>query len=196
MACNCKNPGAQSLCCSGNNTCEKTCVDVKKVFDACIQQYNDKLTLTTQEQFATITSIAGSGSPTVSSLEISPIPGSPNSRVTCTVTSPITINGTNATGTAITETISTDFDLDIIMRVPQDGVISPQIETNVAITGLQNTITEGTTIVTNACITIIVKVIANVILVIPSYGYPTLPPCQEYTQDICNGLFGTPIFPQ
>lgn len=195
MTCNCKNSGTQSLCCTGNNTCEKTCIDVNKVFDACMQQYNDTLTFTTEQTFQTITSVVSSGPSTIEALTITPIPDTPNSRVQGTVTTPVTITGTDATGGTITETTTAEFDFDIVMRVPQDGVISPQIIANVVINGVQNTICDNT-VTSNACITIIIKVVANVILIVPTYGYPTIPPCQEYTQDICSGLFSAPVFPR
>ena len=199
MACNCRNSGSQGLCCTGNGTCEKTCVDVRRVFDACLQQTSEPLTLTVDfgsETVTTITSVVSSGESEISNLIVTPIAGTPNSRVSYTVTTPITVTGTNAGGTTVTGTSSAEFTLDLIMKVPQDGVIAPEIDATVIINGVQNAITGGTTVTTNACVTIITKVVANVILVVPRYGYPVLPTCQEYTQDACSGIFSAPVFPR
>lgn len=199
MACNCRNINSSALCCTGNNTCEKTCIEVKRVFDACIQQRSVNSVLTVDFGDETVTSVLNvnsSGESAITSLSVTPIAGTPNSRVSYTVTTPVTVIGTNSAGATITGTSSMSFDMDIVLRVPQDGVIAPQIDATVVIIGLQNTVASGNTVTTNACVTIITKVVADVILVVPSYGYPTLPPCQEFTQDVCSGVFNTPVFPR
>lgn len=48
----------------------------------------------------------------------------------------------------------------------------------------------------DACVTIILKVVMEVELLVPSYGYSAIPPCQEYTQEVCAGFFELPVFPQ
>lgn len=199
MACNCRNSNTSALCCTGNNTCEKTCIEVKRVFDACLQQRSVNTTLTVDfggETVTNVLSLTNSGESTITSLSVTPIAGTPNSRVSYTVTTPVTVTGTNASGATIVGTSSLSFDMDIVLHVPQDGVIAPQIDATVVIIGLQNTIEPGNVITTNACVTIITKVVADVIMIVPSYGYPTLPPCQEYTQDVCSGVFNTPVFPR
>ena len=199
MACNFRNSNSSALCCTGSNACEKTCVEVKRVFDACMQQRSINTTLTVDfgsETPTSILSLNNSGESSVTSLAVTPIPGTCTSRVSYTLTTPITVTGTNSAGTTITGNSSLSFDMDIVLKIPQDGVIAPQIEATVVIVGLQNSVTSGNTVTTNACVTIITKVVADVILVIPSYGYPILPPCQEYTQDICSGVFNTPVFPR
>ncbi len=199
MACNFRNSNSSALCCTGSSACEKTCIEVKRVFDACLQQRSVSATLTVDlgsETATGVLSINSSGASTISSLVVTPIAGTPNSRVSYTVTTPVTVTGTNSAGATITGTSSMSFDLDIVLRVPQDGVIAPQIDATVVVVGLQNAVTAGNTVTTNACVTIITKVVADVILVVPTYGYPVLPPCQEYTQDVCSGVFNTPVFPR
>lgn len=199
MACNFRNCNSSALCCTGSNVCEKTCIEVRRVFDACIQQRSVSTTLTVDfgsETATSILSLNNSGESVISALSVTPIAGTCTSRVSFTITTPITVTGTNSAGTTITGTSSMSFDMDIVLRVPQDGVISPQITATVAIIGLQNTVASGNTVTTNACVTIITKVVADVILIIPTNGYPVLPPCQEYTQDVCSGVFNTPVFPR
>lgn len=200
MACNSRNNNSTpAFCCTGNGALEKTCIEVEKVFDACL--YQNSVTATIEVDFEgegtaeTIVSLKSSGEATVTDLVISPIAGSACSRVTYTATVPVTVVATSTAGTQLTGTGTMSFDRDIVMKVPTDGLITPTIEATVIIDGVQNTIA-GTEVTTNACVTIITKVVADVILVIPSYGYPTLPSCQEYTQDVCSGLFGSPVYPR
>lgn len=189
-----------AICSTAGGACEKACVDVKKVFDACLSQ--SSVTETLQVDFGggdptgyTVSSLTSSGDAVLSDVVVTPIAGSPCSRVSYTATVPVTVVATNAVGTQISGTSSMTLQKDIILRVPSDGVIAPTIDATVVIEGLQNTLA-GTEVTTTACVTVITKVVADVILVIPTYGYPTLPPCQEYTQDVCSGVFGAPVFPR
>ena len=56
--------------------------------------------------------------------------------------------------------------------------------------------TDNLTFNVSCCVTAIMKVVMTVELLVPSYGYATIPPCQEYTQDVCSGFFDLPIYPQ
>lgn len=38
MACNKKICDSPANCCTNNNVCERTCIEVDKVFDVCMQQ--------------------------------------------------------------------------------------------------------------------------------------------------------------
>lgn len=200
MACNNRNCNSSAICCTNNNTSEKTCIEVKKVFDACMQQRSIATTLnvtfTGDVTGYTVTSVNSSGDAVISDLNVTPIAGSTCSRVSLTLTVPVTVVATNSAGAQITGTSSMTFAQDIVLKVPTDGVIAPRVESTVVIVGLQNSFILGTEVSTNACVTIITKVVADVILVVPTYGYPILPPCQEYTQDVCSGVFGAPVFPR
>ncbi len=199
MACNTRNTNTPAICCTNNSVCEKTCIEVKKVFDACMQQRSIATTLdvtfTGDPTGYTVVSLRSSGDAVISEQSITPIAGSACSRVSYTLTVPVTVVATNSAGSTITGTSSMTFRQDIILKVPTDGVIAPRVEATVVIVGLQNTLL-GSQVTTNACVTIITKVVADVMLVVSSYGYPTLPPCQEYTQDVCSGVFNTPVFPR
>lgn len=200
MSCNFRNCSSNSpaLCCT-NNVAEKTCIEVTKVFDACMQQRSISSTLTVaftgDPTGATVTSVTNSGPGVVSDTSITPIPGSPCSRVSYTLTVPIYVVATQPAGTQITGTSSMTFEQDLVLKVPRDGVIPPRVVATVAVVGLQNSLI-GCILTTTSCVTIITKVVADVLLVVPSFGYPVIPPCQEYSQDICSGVFNTPVFPR
>ncbi len=197
--CSVRNCNSPAICCSNGNVCDKTCIETKKVFDACVQQKSISASLTVDfggETPVSIVSIGSDGNATLSDLTITPLPGTPGSRVSFTLNVPVTVVATNQAGTLINGTASLVFDQDLIMRVPQEGLVSPTVESTVIINGLQNVLTAGNIVNTNACVTIITKVTAVVLLVVPSYGYLMLGPAQEYTQEACGSAFSTPIFPR
>ena len=45
------------------------------------------------------------------------------------------------------------------------------------------------------CVLLIIKVVADTELLVPSYGYCQIPPCQEFSQNVCEGFFEMPLFP-
>ena len=196
--CSFRNPASSTVCCGGGSSCDKTCIEVKKVFDACVQQRNVTASLTVDFGGATpvnVVSVTSNGEATVSDLTITPIVGSPGSRVSFTVTAPVTVEATDQSGATVTGTSTIAFEQDLVMRVPQEGLITPEVESTVILNGLQNSIS-GNVVTTNACVTIITKVTADVLLVVPSYGYLALCPAQEYTQEACGSTFSSPIFPR
>lgn len=199
MACNIRNCKISPALCCTNNCAKKTCIEVSKVFDACLQRRMIASTFTVEfsgdPTGATVTSVTNSGTGVISNLVITPIEGSPCYRVRFTLTVPLAIVATKPDGTEITGTASMVIQMDLAMRVPQDALILPEIVAIASIVGTQNSIV-GNIVTTNACVSIITKVIADVILVVPSYGYPILPTCLEYTQEACSGIFSTPVFPQ
>ena len=70
------------------------------------------------------------------------------------------------------------------------------VEAVVSMVSTQGTYTDLNQFVIDACVSIIVKIVMEVELLIPSYGYAVIPPCQEYTQEVCAGFFELPIYPQ
>ena len=39
------------------------------------------------------------------------------------------------------------------------------------------------------------RVVAEVELLVPSYGFCRIPPCEEFASEVCDGFFSLPIFP-
>jgi hypothetical protein len=115
--------------------------------------------------------------------------------VQTTVQIPVVVSYTDADGVAGTGTGVLNVSQDIIMCVPTGSVITPGIVATVNATIPQGTFTSGTTCTVTACITLILKVQADVDLLVPSYGYCRIPQCTEYTQDVCQGVFDLPLFP-
>lgn len=188
-----------------NGLCERVCVNVPKVFDACMTQStleNVTLTLsniTPPNPTLPLTFVSGastSSTGTITSLTVTPISDRPGlSRVQATVQIPVIISYTDADGVAGTGTGFITVSQDIIMCVPTGSVITPGIVATVNATIPQGTFTSGTECTVTACVTLILKVQADVDLLVPSYGYCRIPQCTEYTQDVCQGVFDLPLFP-
>ncbi len=189
--------------------CEKTCIQVEKVFDACIKQ--ETLTdvvvnldhvkpcdLTTPFQFISAKTCGSRAE--VCDLVVTELPDSCGcARVTCNVIIPVTVVFVDACGKQGMGYGSVCVPRDIVMHVASESVMPYDIiadATIVAPTGEYKCgPASSPTFVITCCATVIVKVVMNVQLLVPSYGYAYIPACQDYTQDVCDGVFDLPLYP-
>ena len=187
-----------------NGLCEKVCIQTVKIFDACMMQTSiDSTVALTNLSPATptlpLTFVSGrstSSTGTITSLTIAPIADRPGlSRVTTTVSIPIQIAYTDSNGVQGTGTSSVSISLDVVMCVPTGSVITPNVAATVNMTSPRGAYVSDYTFSITSCVTVILSVQAPVNLLIPSYGYCKIPPCTEFSQDACQGVFDLPIFP-
>ncbi len=190
-----------------NGLCERISIQATKVFDACMNQSqleNYSLTLTnfTPENPATpLNFISGSsvvGGATVSNLIITRFDDRPNfARVQATVNVPVTVTYTDANNIPGTATGTISVPQDVILYVPQPSLTPIDViafGSAVIASGTYNPTTGGFTV--NVCLTTILKVVAVVDVLVPSYGYTPIPPCTPYTGDeVCPGVFDLPLYP-
>ena len=188
-----------------NGMCEKVCVQVKKVFDACMKQIsleNVQVTLcdptpdTYTEPLTFVSAKSTSSKGTISNLCIEALDERPNlSRVKADIAIPIEVSYTDADGAAGTAIGTICITEDVVLNVPQPSMIPYEVEAVVGAVSPDGTYVSDLTFNLNMCVTVILKIVTEVELLIPSYGYCFIPPCQEYTQDVCTGFFELPLFP-
>lgn len=188
-----------------NGLCEKVCIQVKKVFDACITQstlesLNVTLTdLTPASPAEPLTFVSGkstSSKGTISSLTVTPLSDRPGlSRVLANVSIPIQITYTDNNGVEGTGTGTITLTEDIVMCVPTGSVFPVELAATVNMASPNGTYVSGSTFTITACTTVVMKVLADVDLLVPSYGYCKIPPCTEFSQEVCQGVFDLPLFP-
>ncbi len=188
-----------------NGLCEKVCIQVKKVFDACITQstlesLNVTLTdLTPASPAEPLTFVSGkstSSKGTISSLTVTPLSDRPGlSRVLANVSIPVQITYTDSNGVEGTGTGTITLTEDIVMCVPTGSVFPVELAATVNMASPNGTYVSGTTFTITACTTVVMKVLADVDLLVPSYGYCKIPPCTEFSQEVCQGVFDLPLFP-
>ena len=190
-----------------NGLCERICIQTTKVFDACmnqsqIEEYQLTLTNFNPANPATpLTFVSGNsvgGSATVSNLVVTRFDDRPNfARVQANVNIPVVVTYTDANNVAGTATGTITLNQDVILYVPQPSLTPIDViafGSAVISMGTFNPTTGGFTI--SACVTSILKVVAVVDVLVPSYGYCPIPPCTPYTNsDVCPGVFDLPLYP-
>ncbi len=189
-----------------NGLCEKVCIQVKKVFDACLKQSQEQgvvLTLTDlvpANPTYPLTFVSAKSSQTlatITSLNVEPLADRPNlSRVQVSYSIPIEVIYQDANGVQGKGNSTMSFTQDIILFAPSPSIMPYEVEAVVSVVASEGTYTGENTFTITACTTSILKIVMTVELLIPSYGYCQIPTCQEYTQEICAGFFELPLFPQ
>lgn len=189
-----------------NGLCEKACIQTYKVFDACIKQetmQNVPLVmtdvtpsdLTPPYKFISAKSVVTKSE--ISNLTVTPTVEDPCfARVKGNVNIPLQIvfidaNGKEGMGTAVLS-----IPKDVMLHISAPSIMPYSIEAVGNVVCPEGVFTDNENILVSACTTVILKVIMQVELLVPSYGYCYIPPCQEYTEEVCDGVFDLPLFPQ
>lgn len=189
-----------------NGICEKVCIHTEKVFDACLKQIQENDISVTVTDFTPadpvepltfVSANCVANSTTIENLVVDRFDDKPCfARVSGDVVIPITIAYTDANGVAGTATATITINQDVVLYVPQPSIVPFRV------VAFANCVTPDGVYVgdgvfsISTCITIITKVVSDVDILVPSYGYVQIPPCQEFTQDVCSGFFELPLYPQ
>ena len=194
---------------SGNpasGLCEKVCIQVTKVFDACIKQETmtgqvvtvtdiSPTTATPPYTFVSARSTTSKG--TVTGVTLTTLdPDTGATRIQMDVDIPIEVMFTDAGNQTCVSTSTLTVPRDIVLNIPQASVIPYRIEAVVNAVSTVGSYVGDNTFNLTFCVTIIVKIVTDVELLVPSYGYCYIPPCQEFQQEVCEGFFDLPLFPQ
>ncbi len=189
-----------------NGLCEKVCLQAKKVFDACMQQSQltdivlNITSLTPANPTYPLTFISAktlSSEGTVSNLLIEPLAERQNSaRVRADIIIPVSVAYTDANGVEGVGISSITVTKDVILNIPSASIMPYAVEAVVSFVSTIGSYTGVNQFTIDGCVSIIMKIVMEVELLVPSYGYTAIPPCQEYTQEICAGFFELPMYPE
>ena len=185
--------------------CEKVCIQVKKVFDACMQQsqltnivlpLSDYVPANPTYPLTFISAKSSVSKGVISNLTIQPLEERPHSaRVRCNIDIPVTVAYTDANGIDGVANSTVSVTKDVILNVPSASIMPYGVEAVVSLVSTKGTYTGENEFTIDCCASIILKIVMDVELLIPSYGYMPIPPCQEYTEEVCTGFFELPMYP-
>ena len=132
----------------------------------------------------------------ISNVQIDRLADRPNfARVQVTVTVPVEVLYVDAENVEGKANSSVSFSYDVILFVPEPSVIPYSVKAVASLISTEGTYTGENTFTVTCCVTMILKIVMPVELLIPSYGYCNIPPCQDYSQEVCAGFFELPLFP-
>ena len=80
-------------------------------------------------------------------------------------------------------------DKDVLLCVPEDSVVPFTIESLVSAICVSGSYIGNCTFEITVCVTVVLKVLAEVDIMIPTYGFCEIPPAEEFAENICDELF-------
>ena len=199
-------PGKISGDCTHGIT-ERVCIQVKKVYDSCIQQEQlDNISVKLADicpsgtKFeAPITFISCRSTSTkgnIRDLCIDRLCDRPHfARVRCKIDIPVEILFEDSTGKEGSGSGVITVSKDVILYVPDESIIPFTVDNIVSAICVQGCYICDNTFRLTACVTIILKIVAEVELLVPAYGFCHIPPCEEFASEVCDEFFNLPIFP-
>ena len=183
--------------------CEKVCIQVKKVFDACLKQQQITNTQIQLENFVPanpalpLTFVSGQSSttiePTLTDVTITRFEDRPNfAHISAIANVPIEIVYTDANNVQGVATGTVSLPQDVVLFLPQASIVPFRVEV-VASAIIAQGVFDGTIITVDGCVMLIIKIVAETELLVPSYGYCHIPQCQEFSTNVCQGFFDMPL---
>ena len=185
---------------------EKVCIQAEKIFDACIKQLqleNYTLTLsgfTPANPTYPLTFVSArtvSSDAVVSNLSVDRQADRQCARVQATVNVPVEVLYVDAAGVEGKATSLVTVSEDVLLSVPAPSVMPFIVRAACSAVSPEGTFNAANnTFTVNMCCTVILKVVMQVELLVPSYGYSVIPPAQDYSQEVCSGFFELPLYPK
>lgn len=185
--------------------CEKICVELKRVFDACMKQgtlENVLVTITdldpeSPEDPLTFDSAYSTGTTTLENLVITPIEGRPcHARARADAKIALRVNYTDANCCKGYGTTDVTVPIDVVLAVPQASILPYDITAICGLVAPTGAYESDDTFKITICYTLIMKVTMDVELVVPTYGYCSIPHCQDYNEEVCTDFFELPLYPR
>ena len=117
-------------------------------------------------------------------------------RVRCQIDVPIDILFTDAACREYIGRGMVTVDRDVLLSIPDESIVPYNIESMVSAICVSGTYLRNNVFELEICVTVVLKVLAKVEVLVPSYGYCEVPPCEEFADSVCDEFFSLPLFPQ
>lgn len=85
---------------------------------------------------------------------------------------------------------------DVLLSIPDESIVPYCLEAMASAICVSGCYIGNNQFKMTICVTTILKVLANVEILIPSYGFCTIPPAEEFSDSVCEEFFSLPLFPQ
>ena len=85
---------------------------------------------------------------------------------------------------------------DVLLCIPEDSIVPFTLESLVSAICVSGTYIGNCRFELTICVTVALKVLAEVAIMVPTYGFCEIPPCEEFAETVCDEFFSLPLFPQ
>lgn len=85
---------------------------------------------------------------------------------------------------------------DVLLAIPDESIVPFTLESLVSAICVSGEYIGNCKFEITICVTVVLKILAEVELMVPSYGFCEIPPCEEFAENVCDEFFSLPLFPQ
>ena len=114
----------------------------------------------------------------------------------CTVEIPLEVLFVDANGVEYKGRSEILVPEDVILHIPEASIMPFELRAVVGAICPEGEYIGANDFSVTACISTILEVVVDVVLLVPSYGYCPIPPCQEFNQEVCATFFELPLYPR
>ena len=199
---------------------EKVCIQVQRVYDSCLQQEqltNKDVTITSYAQVVNKCCCNNSNETTppasapvppitfescrssttdidISNLTVERLCDRPCfARVRGYIDIPIDILFTDSRCVEYIGKGVVRVNKDVLLSVPDDSIVPYTLEGMASAICVSGTYRGDNVFRLTICVSIILKGLARVEILIPSYGFCSIPPCEEFADNVCDEFFAVPL---
>ena len=84
---------------------------------------------------------------------------------------------------------------DVLLAIPDESIVPFTIESMVSAICVSGSYQGSCQFKITICVTVVLKILAEVEMMVPSYGFCSIPPCEEFAENVCDEFFSLPLFP-
>ncbi|MEA5070212.1 MAG: hypothetical protein VB067_14565, partial [Christensenellaceae bacterium] len=85
---------------------------------------------------------------------------------------------------------------DVLLCIPDESIVPFKLESMVSAICVNGVYLGDCVFEITICVTVVLKVLAEVEVMIPTFGFCEIPPCEEFAENVCDEFFSLPLFPQ
>ena len=116
-------------------------------------------------------------------------------RVRCTVDVPIDVLFVDSRCVEYIGKGVVSVDRDVLLSIPDESIVPYTLEAMASAICVSGCFVGNNQFKMTVCVTIVLKVLADVEILVPSYGYCVIPPAEEFADSVCEEFFSLPLFP-
>jgi len=116
-------------------------------------------------------------------------------RVCCTVIIPMCVVFEDSRGERCSAESQIKVPLDVILFVPRDSIFPFEVKAAASVNCPSGKASGETAFTVTACLTVVLKIIADTDLLIPTYGFCAAPPAVDFETRECDEFFDLPLYP-
>lgn len=85
---------------------------------------------------------------------------------------------------------------DVLLCIPEESIVPFTVESMVSAICVSGDYIGNCKFEVTICVSVVLKILAEVDLMIPAFGFCEIPPCEEFAENVCDEFFSLPMFPK